>query len=245
MSAPVQRWLGLVLLCAACSTPAAEPAAAAVIGVSGHGEVSVAPDRARLALAVDALDAEVKAAEAQVNRVVREYLAALQALDIAAADISTSGTWLAPEYSWDETARRQQLVGYRARREIQLMVRRLDRLGAVILSATQAGVNHVSAPQLESSRSEALQRQALAQAAADARARADAVAQGLGVRLGRVLSVREAGDAPPPVPFKAMMMRAEAAPDRGDAMGLALGEIRIAADVQAEFAIDDGAPGAR
>ena len=42
--------------------------------------------------------------------------------------------------------------------------------------------------------------------------------------------------APPPVLYKAMAVRAEAAFDSGNQeMGLSTGEIRIAADVQVEF----------
>src|SRR3546814_11158702 len=42
--------------------------------VDGEGEVSTQPDRARLNLAADALDPELKTAESQVNGIVRAYL---------------------------------------------------------------------------------------------------------------------------------------------------------------------------
>jgi uncharacterized protein len=209
------------------------------IAVSGHGEVSTLPDRARLSLAVDALDTEVKTAEAEVNRVARLYLEALSKLGVDAKDVSTTASSLQPEYVWDEAARRQQLVGYRARRDIQVLVRNLDQLGDVILAATRAGVNHVSPPALESSRAEVLAREALALAAKDAQARALALAGALGVRLGSARVVREAGQTmPPPQPYKVMAMRAEVAIDSGnEAMGINAGEIRISADVSVEFDI--------
>lgn len=209
------------------------------IAVSGHGEVSTLPDRARLSLAVDALDAEVKKAEAEVNRVTRLYLDELKKLGVDAKDVSTTASSLQPEYVWEETTRRQKLVGYRARRDIQVLVRNLDQLGDVILSATQAGVNHVSPPALESSQAEALAREALALAAKDAQARALSLAGALGVRLGSARVVREAGQAmPPPQPYKVMAMRAEMAMDGGNQqMGISTGEIRILADVSVEFDI--------
>ncbi|MGH8431295.1 MAG: SIMPL domain-containing protein, partial [Solimonas sp.] len=44
------------------------------VNVSGQGEVSVRPDRAQLHVAVDAVNADPKAAEAEVNQVVRAYV---------------------------------------------------------------------------------------------------------------------------------------------------------------------------
>lgn len=230
--------LALAGLCLATTVGAQmPPPQPPTIAVSGHGEVTALPDLARLSLAADALDGEVKRAEAEVNRVVRRYLEVLGKIGIEARDISTTSISLQPEYTWDETARQQKLVGYRARRDILVTVRDLDRLGDAILGATEAGVNHVSPPALESSQAETLGREALARAARDAQARAQALATALGVKLGSARVVREAGQAmPPPQPYKVMAMRAEAAMDSGNQqMGLHAGEIHIAADVSVEF----------
>jgi uncharacterized protein len=227
--------LALGLSCAAGS--AHEIEMSPTIAVGGHGEVTTTPDRARLSLAVDAVNDELKIAEANVNRVVRLYLDELERLGIADTDIATTSATIQPELVWDEKERRQKLVGYRVRRDIQLLIRDLAKLGDVILQATRVGVNHVSPPQLESSREEALSREALAKAAANAKARAATLAQALGVELGAARIVRESVQMPPPVPYKAMAVRAEAAYDAGGEMGVMTGEIRIGADVSVEFDI--------
>ncbi|MFA5938446.1 MAG: SIMPL domain-containing protein [Sinimarinibacterium sp.] len=231
------RWIAVLSLLGTCAVATAgEPLPPPTIAVGGHGEVTTLPDRARVALAVDALNNEVKAAEAEVNAVVRRALEEFKALGIKAEDIATSGTSLQPEYVWDEKTRRQVLTGYRARRDLQLVVRNLDQLGDVLLRATRAGVNHVSPPALESSRADELAREALVKAAKDARAKAEVLAQALDVKLGAARMVRESGGAPPPVLYKAMAVRAEAAFDSGNQeMGLSTGEIRIVADVGVEF----------
>lgn len=226
-----------------CLAPAAhaqtQPLPPPTIAVGGHGEVSTLPDRARIALAVDALDAEIKAAEGEVNRVARRVLDELGKLGIDSKDVSTTASSLRPEYVWDETARQQKLVGYRARRDIEVLVRDLDKLGEVILRATRAGVNQVNPPVMESSRAEQLARDALARAAKDARARAQALAEALGVTLGPARIVRESGTVmPPPQPYKMMAARAEVAMDAGNQeMGINAGEIRMGADVSVEFDI--------
>lgn len=235
----LSRCIAAVALClaGASASASAQPLPPPTVAVSGHGEVSTVPDRARLSLAADALNADLKRAEAEVNAIVRRYLDAVQPLLVKPEHIATTGVSLQPEYSWDEKARRQVLVGYRARREIRVLVGDLDRLGDFILRATAAGVNHVSPPQLESSRADALRLDALTRAAQDAQNKARTLAQALGVKLGAARTVRESGSvSPPPMPMKVMAMRAEAAYDSGnEQMGLATGEIRIAADVGVEF----------
>ncbi|HEY1076262.1 MAG TPA: SIMPL domain-containing protein [Fontimonas sp.] len=211
------------------------------IAVSGHGEVSTTPDRAQLALAVDQVDQELAQARSNVDGVVRKYLESLNKLGIKPADISTTGVSLQPEYVWDEAGRKQTLVGYRARRDIRIVVRNLDQLGDLILRATDAGVNQINPPVLESSKAEALGREALATAAKDAQIKAETLAKSLGVRLGSARVVRESGGNAPPMMVKAMAMRGGEAFDSGNQqMGMSTGEIRISADVQVEFDLKSG-----
>lgn len=209
------------------------------VSVSGQGEVSVRPDRAQLSLSADALDANLKKAQDQVNVIVRAYLAEAKTLGTADKDISTAGISVSPEYVWDQKQNRQKLVGYRARRDIAVTVRNLDLLGDYVLRATDAGINHVNPPVLESSRSEELKRQALVAAAKDARDKAKLLAETLDMKLGAVRSLRvDDNSSTPPVPMvKVMAMRAEAASDMSgnEQMGLVSGEIKYTANANADF----------
>lgn len=204
------------------------------VSVSGEGEVAAEPDRARLSLGVDQLSPDIKTAENAVNKVVRSYVAEAKKLGAAAKDVQTTGISIQPEYQWDNKLRERKLLGYRVRRDIVVLVTDLDRLGDFILRATDAGVNNVNAPVLESSKAKDLENEALTAATEDARARARLLADTLDVKLGpvRTLSASQSF-APPPVMMKSMAMRAEA--DGNSEMGISLGEIRYRATVQAEF----------
>lgn len=206
-----------------------------LVAVTGVGEVAVKPDRARLSLAADALNVDLKVAEAAVNKVIRAYLAEAKALGAKDEQISTAGISINPEYVWDEKTRRQELVGYRARREIYVVVENLEKVGDYILRATKVGVNHVSSPVLESSRSASLTEQALVNAANDARSKAKLLAETLGMKLGAVRTLRVNDFAPPPMPMKVMAMRAEAADSGNQEMGFAAGEIKLSASASVEF----------
>src|SRR3546814_211336 len=162
-------WLLPAALLLSAAAHAGDTPPPRIVAVDGEGEVSTQPDRARLNLAADALDPELKTAESQVNGIVRAYLAEARALGATDKEISTAGISINPEYVWDDKAKKQKLVGYRARRDIAVTVSNLDKLGDFVLRATKVGINHVSTPILESSQADALSKQALAKAASDAR----------------------------------------------------------------------------
>lgn len=233
---PAALLLPLLLL---TSTAFADDTAAnrRTVSVSGQGEVSVEPDRARLSLGVEATNPELKAAEAEVNKVVRAYLVEAKSLGLKDEQISTAGVTINPEYVWDDKTRRQKFTGYKAQRQIDVRVDDLTQIGDLILRATKVGINQVNSPVLESSKAKELQRQALIKATEDARGKAQLLADTLNVKLGAVRSVSASDAPPPPVMYKVAMMRA-AAPmaDSGNAeMGFSGGEIKYSANVSAEF----------
>lgn len=208
------------------------------IHVSGEGEVSVKPDRAELSLGVESHDLELKTAEAEVNKVVRAFLALAKTQGVKDEHISTAGVSIHPEYLWDDKLRRQRFNGYRASRQIVVTVQDLERVGDLILGATKASVNQVNPPTLYSSVAKDAGRQALVKAAEDARAKAQLLASTLGVKLGGLRSISAQDNTPsPPVPYKVMAMRAEADQSGNAQMGFATGEIEYKANVTAEFDI--------
>lgn len=233
----MRRLIAFSSLALAAATPShAEQLPPPHVSVSGHGEVSATPDRARLRLGVTQLAPDVHRAQDAVNAVVRSTVAAARKLGARDDDIATSALSVQPEYVWDDEAREQKLSGYRVTRDIEITVRELDRLGDYLLAATGAGINQMQPPVLESSRAEDLGRQALVAAAKDARARAALLAGTLDASLGRALSI-DTVEAPTPQPMITQMRaKAAAAPADGNSeMGLSTGEIRFAATVNAQF----------
>lgn len=227
-------WLALTSVAAVAD---ATPPDRRSVNVSGRGEVLATPDRARLSMSVEITRPEVKAAQTEVNRIVRDYLAQVKALGIRDEDVSTAGLSIRAEYDYTNKAGRR-FVGYHVSRGIEIVVRDLDRIGDVLLRATSAGINDVSDPQLESTKAEDLQREALAKAAADARAKAAVLANALGVKLGAIHTLNASTEyTPPPVPRGRLVAFAAApAPESGnDEIGFAAGQIRFAASLNADF----------
>ena len=122
-------------------------------------------------------------------------------LDIERNKVDTTGATVRPDYRWNRQTELQELRGYIAERQMNVRVDDLDILGELIEGAVAAGVNQVSPPQLDSSKREALHREALAKAAIDARANAKVLAETLGAKLGDPVSISDGSVTPrPPVP---------------------------------------------
>lgn len=208
------------------------------VNVSGQGEISAKPDRARLTVAIDTANIQLRKAEEETNRIVRAYLTELKTLGLKDEQISTAGVSINPEFTWDDKTRQQRLVTYHARREIDLRIDDLQLVGDVILRATAAGINQVNPPVLESSKAKELSRQALVKATEDAHSKAQLLADTLGVKLGAIRSLSANDNPSPPVMYKAMAMRAmaaDAAPSGNEQMGFTTGEIKYSANVNADF----------
>ncbi len=207
------------------------------VSVSGRGEISATPDRARLTMTAESTKPLLRDAQTEVNRIVRDYLTQARALGAKDEDISTAGLSINAEYDYSQKSGRK-FIGYHVTRGIEMVVRDLDKTGDFLLRATDAGINGVSDPVLESSKSEELQKQALAKAASDAQAKAKVLADSLGVKLGAVHTINSSAEfTPPPMPRKVMMMAAAAPAEAGgnEQMGFSAGQIKVTASLNADF----------
>jgi uncharacterized protein len=86
---------------------------------------------------------------------------------------------------------------------VSATIKELAKAGALIDAAVNAGANQVNGPSLSHGDQDALYRQALKAAVANARANAQVLASAANVSLGRVTTIVEGGGAPQPIPFAA------------------------------------------
>ena len=181
------------------------------ISVQGEGAVEYVPDRARLRVSIVARSAEVTNAQAEAADVVAKVLEMADRLGLEREAVDTTAANVRPEYRWNRQREEQELIGYLAERSMTISVKSMDLLGELIEGSVAAGVNQVQAPELYSSRSRELYREALAAAAEDARRNATALAEALGAELGDVVTVSTHGAVTPrPMPQARMAMQADA-----------------------------------
>ena len=116
--------------------------------------------------------------------------------------------WVSVYPFTDETG---AVTGYSASNSVSAVSDVAD-APALIDAATDAGANNVSGPGLSSSNAEALYRQALAKAVAEARLRAEALAKAAGRSLGEITTIVEGGAVGGPEPlYRAEAQAADAA----------------------------------
>ncbi len=196
-------WVILLLSMAACAIADNQER---TITVNGTGTAEVTPDRATLRMSIVARQATLAAAQKAAADVTNEVLKMTDRMDIDRDQVDTTGASVRPDYRWNRDKEEQELRGYIAERQIMVEIEDLEKLGAVVEGAVEAGVNQVSPPQLDSSKRKQTYRAALRAAAEDAKANAEQLAEALGARLGQVISINSGSNTPrPPVPYAANM----------------------------------------
>src|SRR5205085_4390815 len=99
--------------------------------------------------------------------------------------VRTVSFTVTPTYDYQ---RGQKPVDYRAMASIELTVRNLDKVGAVMDTALAAGVTQIPAISFDSDSATAARNVAFARAMALARSDAESIAKAAGGRRGRLLS---------------------------------------------------------
>jgi uncharacterized protein YggE len=211
----------------------AEDARPRTVNVSGMGEVAAEPDLARIGLGVEARKPTLAEARTEVNAAVERVLKLTRDLRIDPKHVNATRVQVQPEYNWNPKDRKRVLLGYVVRRQVQVELRDLEQLGALLERAVDAGVNQMGDPALDSSRRKELEREAMSRAVEDARLNAEALAGAAGVRLGPVRSLNGAASSPPMPMFRAQVAMADAA--AAPEASYQPGEMKFSASVNAEY----------
>lgn len=196
------------------------------ITVTGVGRVSTVPDEAEFSLGITTEGRTARGALAANSVRMRALIDALKAAGVAERDIQTRDVSVGPDY--DDAGRSDDFV---ASNTVAVLIRDLDRAGAVLDAAARAGANNVYGPSLTRSNREGLEAKALADAVASARKRAETLAEAAGVDLGAVTAISE----PPQVSQGEVAFRAM---DAASSPPIEKGTQEIQATVTVSFAIE-------
>jgi uncharacterized protein YggE len=168
------------------------------IRVTGEAVVTAKPDRALIDVGVLTQEKQSQNAIAQNTKQLESIVTALHKLLGADADIKTINYALNPDYQYRPIGGKSSVSSYTALNVVRVTLDDLEKIGSVIDTATQAGANHVESVRYTVRDQQMLHSQALREAALQARARAEALASALNLKIVRVVSVDDGGDAPPP-----------------------------------------------
>ena len=224
--------LALPLISGVASANAAS-AADRYISVSASGTVKVSPDAVRFNLTVSNVSATSKAAQTAANTEATAVRAAATANGITSAYLKSQSITIYPEDSYD-TAGGSKQSGYRASQTFEIIIRNAKNAGVVVDAVSAAvpndlTVNGVTPFVFDDTAATASAR---AVAVKNAKAKAASYASLLGVKLGSVTYLEEAGGNSNPYPIAYAAMKGDSGATTVD-----LGQQDISISVNVRWAI--------
>jgi len=194
--------------------PSAAKAATAVaddlrstISVLGDGRVLVQPDVAQASFGVEATGQTLSAAQADASTRMQAVVDALVAQGVPREEIRTSRLSANPVYDQKDNT---IIRGYHASNSVQVKLRQLDQVGAIVDAVTAAGANRVDGLSFAVDNLEAPKGQARGLAVQNARIKADQLAGLAGLHVVGVKSIEEADASATPVRAQPMAARSDA-----------------------------------
>lgn len=161
------------------------------ITVVGEGKVKIKPDIARANIGVEVMKNSVKEASDANKAALESVLAALKQQGIAEKDIQTSGFSIYAERFGPDGPLPEDKTNYRVSNNVSVVIRDLDKVGAILDAAIEAGANNIYGIEFGLDNTEGVQGEARKEAVANARAKAEELAELNGVTVGMVVSVSE------------------------------------------------------
>jgi uncharacterized protein YggE len=163
------------------------------ITVVGEGTVKIKPDIAQANIGVTIKGATVKTASDQAREAMVAVLRALQEQGIPGQDIQTTGfsIWAEEQPFGPERSSSQGEVVYRVSNQVMATIRDLNKVGAVLDAAIEAGANNIHGVSFRIDDPDSPESEAREQAVADALAKAQDLAELHNAGLGDLISVSE------------------------------------------------------
>ena len=163
------------------------------ISVSGTGIIKTEPNQAKVYLGVETQSGNVTEALEENSLKMQSIIKAIKKLGIPKDSIETTYFSVYPIRDYEKSG--EDIIGYRASNEITVELHDLDKIGAVIEEAMNAGANKVRRIEfgLTEDKKREVKNEALKEACKDARTKADTIASGLGLKITRIATARESG----------------------------------------------------
>jgi uncharacterized protein len=177
----------------------ADSPATDTITVQGTGEAMMAPDVAHISFTIQNKADTVAEAQEQTTEESNAVLEFIKKQNIAKKDIKTLSYNISPEYSYPHCgygmpcpySGSPKIIGYQVSETLQITVRDLAQVGAILSGLGEFGVEQVNGPSFALDDETAGYNAARADAIAKAKAQAELLEDQLGVSLGKIVNFSE------------------------------------------------------
>lgn len=167
------------------------------ITVEGRGTGTAIPNLATVSFSVTERGATVAEAQGKATAKTDAALAAVSGLGIEEEDVKTLSYNVYPQYESDPCFQgycpntSPRIVGYEVSQSVEVKVRETGKAGDVLQALGTLNVQNISGPNFTVDEEDGLKGVAREAAIENAKAKAKALAEQLGVRLGKVVSFYE------------------------------------------------------
>jgi len=216
------------------------------VTVQGSGQATLPPDVARVSFTVENTKATVADAQDATTKQANAALDFVKGQGVADKDVKTLSYNISPQYSYPnpcqpgmlcpDYGRAPKVIGYQVSETVQVTMRDLSAVGALLEGLGKLQVQNVNGPAFALDDSTAGYDAARADAIAKAKAQADLLAKQLGVRLGKIVNFSESSGGYP-YPMYGFGMGGDAAVSKASAPNLPTGENTYNASVSITYEI--------
>jgi uncharacterized protein YggE len=205
-----------------------------VITVTGHAEMSVTPDQALATFGVITINDDVEKAKQDNDRIMQTIFDRMLITGIERSKIKTSMFSVQPLYRSDKTSGIETITGYQIQNTISVTVDDVRKVSQVIDAAFAAGANQFQGIRFGLKKEQSLQDELLKQALLDGKRKAALIAETVGGKLGRPVSITENGQISPLIMDTVRFNKAALS----STTPVAAGSMTATADVQMIFEIE-------
>ncbi|MCK9360629.1 SIMPL domain-containing protein [Patescibacteria group bacterium] len=226
----VQAWKGVL----EARQVGYEPRGRDTFTVSGEGKVSAKPTLAEVDLGLYSEGRDVQTVQNTNTTKVNAIVAALKQMGIADDDIQTSNYNIAPKFDYSDGV--SNVIGYTVSQNLNVKVRDLEKVGAVLSKAGELGANQVNGVRFTIDDPTMVQQQARTEAIADAKAKAQELADAMGVKIVKIVTFSESsgGTQPPMFAYRGLE---DAANQAAPVPDIQTGSLDVQANVSVTFEI--------
>ena len=198
------------------------------IDIVGYGTAPQPVQLLTMSAGVETFDTSASAAMAENSAAVAAIRRDLARYGVAANDVRTSQLSLQPGSRSDDSNSGRSIKGFRVVHTLTVTFRDVGKTGAVMDTLVAAGANQINGPRFSSEARPEILGPARLAAIRDADQRAQFYAKALGMRVRRVVTMRDGGGYASPQPA---MMRLDA----GNGTDLAPGQDQVQVSVVAQY----------
>jgi uncharacterized protein YggE len=225
----------LVLLAGTSFAAASDTRPTPSVTVTGNAKIVYIPDIGYIHVGISSVGWTTAEAWKKNEEIVKKVFQELKKLGVDDKDLKTGNLSVQPRYS-QKPKEEPKFLGYTVTYELNVTVRKLNQMGALLDAMVDAGANRDMNISFGCSKMDDLIEEARAKAVANARKRANLYVTGAGARLGDVLSI---SDTPYSLPYRNYPVDAQAVREAKVNLPVLAGEQEATVNVTLTWAIDN------